>query len=237
MKAMILAAGKGERLRPLTLTTPKPLLPVGGVPIIYRTIDLLRKHGFTEIVINLHHLGEQIESSVGDGSKFGVRIRYSWEEELLGTGGGIKAAQHLLGDESFLVVNSDILIDIDLKDVITYHLNSKGAATLVVRDDLTFSGYGAVKVDDNHRIRDILGLVDNSANFLPRLFVGMQVLEPIFFDYCNPDKWASSTQDIFPRMLKDGLPFYAYEHEGFFADIGTLPFYEKFKNTPISNNL
>lgn len=234
---MILAAGKGERLRPLTLATPKPLLPIGGVPIIHRTINLLKKHGLTEIVINLHHLGEQIESSLGDGSKFGVKISYSWEKELLGTGGGIKAAQHLLGEERFLVINSDILIDIDLKDVITYHLNSNSVATLVVRDDPMLAGYGAIKVDDNHRIRDILGLVNTSANFLSRLFVGIQVLEPIFFDYCTPNKWASSTQDIFPKMLKDGLPFYAYDHKGFFADIGTLPLYERLRNITTLGNL
>lgn len=239
MKAMILAAGRGERLRPLTLTTPKPILPVGGVPIIHRTITLLKKYGFNDIVINLHHLGEQIERSLGDGSTFGVNIKYSWEKELLGTGGGIKAAQHLLGNEPFLVVNSDILIDINLLDLVNFHRHTRGAATLVVRDDPTLPGHGAIKIDDKHRIRDILGLVDidNSGNYYRRLFVGVQVLEAIFFDYCEPDRWLSSTQDIFPRMLKDGLALYAYEHKGFFADIGTLSTYQKYLNMPTLSNL
>src|SRR5262245_7059025 len=109
MKAMILAAGLGTRLRPLTHSTPKALLLVNGRPLIYYSLKLLEKHGIREAVINLHYLGDLIQKELGDGSKFGLRIHYSWEPQILGTGGGIKKASTFLEQESFLVVNSDVL--------------------------------------------------------------------------------------------------------------------------------
>ncbi|MCB1683719.1 MAG: NTP transferase domain-containing protein, partial [Pseudomonadales bacterium] len=108
MKAMILAAGRGERLRPLTDQTPKPMLRVHGRPLLEHQIEWLKAAGITDLVINLHHLGAQIENYFGDGERFGVRIRYSHESELLDTGGGILNALPLLGSEPFLVMNGDI---------------------------------------------------------------------------------------------------------------------------------
>lgn len=237
MKAFVLAAGKGERLNPLTLDTPKPLLPVGGEPIIHRVIKMLARDGFDDIVINLHHLGDQIRESTGDGSRFGVRIKYSHEEKIMGTGGGIKAAQDLIGKGTFLVINADVLIDIDLRKVFKYHKERGGAATLVLRDDSDEAGYGAIKIDNQGRIRDILGTsAGNHGELLPRLFTGIQVLEPVFFDYLPPGEWASSTRDVFPEMMKEGLEFFACEHRGFFLDIGTPERYsracEEIKNIP-----
>ena len=111
MKAMILAAGRGERLRPLTEHTPKPLVRVGGTPLIAHQLRWLASAGITEIVVNLHHLGEQIASFCGDGQQFGVAIQYSREEELLETAGGILNALPLLGDEPFVVLNGDVYTD------------------------------------------------------------------------------------------------------------------------------
>ena len=113
MKAMILAAGRGERMRPLTDTTPKPLLPVGGKPLIVWHVENLVRDGFTEIIINHAHLGQQIEAALGDGQQFGAHIRYSPEAEALETAGGIAQALPLLGNDPFLVVNGDIYIDYD----------------------------------------------------------------------------------------------------------------------------
>ena len=108
MRAMILAAGRGERLRPLTERMPKPMIPIGGEPLIVHQLRWLRRAGIEEVVVNLHHLGEQLEGHVGTGRDLGVRVRYSREETLLGTGGGVKRALPLLGDEPFLVLNGDI---------------------------------------------------------------------------------------------------------------------------------
>jgi NDP-sugar pyrophosphorylase family protein len=221
MKAMVLAAGKGERLKPITLTTPKPLLKVGGIPIIHRTLRLLKRDGFSEVVINLHHLGDKIRRSVGDGSAFGLKVSYSEEKETLGTGGGIRAAKGLLGAGAFLVINADILIDINLREVVKFHKEHRGAATLVVRDDPKREGYGAIRVDASLKVRDILGLVNPDPHHKPRLFTGVQILEPVFFLYCARGAFSSSTQDVFPKMMLDGLHFFAFEHKGYYRDIGT----------------
>lgn len=113
---MLFAAGRGERLRPLTDTTPKPLLPVAGVPLIERQIEALARGGVRDVVINLHHLGEQIEAHLGDGSRLGVRIRYSWEDRKLETGGGLLQALPLLGDGPIWLLNGDVLMDLPIDD-------------------------------------------------------------------------------------------------------------------------
>src|SRR5919108_2695 len=135
MKALILAAGYGTRLRPLTERIPKPLLPVAGQPILVWNLLLLKRHGITDVVINLHHLGEQIVQAIGNGSRFGMRVAYSHEPTLLGTGGGIQQAAPLLKDGPFLVVNGDTLSACDLTELIAAHRAGKASATLVLRED------------------------------------------------------------------------------------------------------
>jgi len=133
MKAMVLAAGLGTRLRPLTDRTPKPLLPVAGRPILLWNLLLLKRHGITDIIINLHHLGEQIVQVLGDGSRFGMRVAYSHEPTLLGTGGGIKQAAPFLKDGSFLVLNGDTLSACDLTGLIAAHRAGSALFTLALR--------------------------------------------------------------------------------------------------------
>ena len=118
MRAMILAAGRGERLRPLTERVPKPMIPIGGEPLIVHQLRWLRRAGIEEVVVNLHHLGEQVEGHVGNGGDVGIRVRYSREASLLGTGGGIKRALPLLGDDPFLVLNGDIWTSFAFRDVL-----------------------------------------------------------------------------------------------------------------------
>jgi MurNAc alpha-1-phosphate uridylyltransferase len=134
MKAMILAAGRGERMRPLTDTTPKPLLPVGGKPLIVWHLERLAEAGFHHIVINHAHLGEQIEAHLGNGARWGLSIQYSAEGQALETAGGIANALHLLGDAPFLVVNGDTFTDIDFKGLRTV-LQSDRLAHLVLVDN------------------------------------------------------------------------------------------------------
>ena len=137
---MVLAAGFGRRLRPLTDHMPKPLLPVGGRPMIEYTLLLLKKYGLTEVIINLHHCGDQIIKTLGDGSRLGLSIAYSTEKgEALGTGGGIKKAASFFEQSTFIVVNGDILIDIDLDKLISFHHAKQGLATLVLRETDDFS--------------------------------------------------------------------------------------------------
>ena len=219
--AMVLAAGYGERLRPLTLERPKPLLPVGGTPIIHTILRQLKQHGFEKVVINTHHLGHMIRESVGDGSGFGLKVYYSEEEKILGAGGGIKAAQKLLGDDTVLVINGDIIADAPLGDIWEHHLKKGGAATLVVKDDPSIPGWGDIKIDDEGRVRQILGRPKHDAPLKPRLFIGIQVIEPVFFSFLKKGVKASSTNDVYPRMLESGLTINSYEYTGKFIDIGT----------------
>ena len=135
MKAMVFAAGFGQRLRPVTNHLPKALVPLRGRPMIEYPLRLLAHSGITEVIINLHHLGSKIEAALGAGERLGLRIRYLKEQELLDTGGGLYRARKLLEDDTFLVINSDVLIDLPLKDLVAYHRRKHAAATLVLRED------------------------------------------------------------------------------------------------------
>ena len=175
MKAMILAAGKGERMRPLTLTTPKPLVRAGGVPLIEYHLRALAAAGFDDIVINHAWLGQQIEDYLGDGSRYGVHIQYSPEGEPLETGGGIFRALPLLGDEAFVVVNGDIWTDYDFS---VLHQPIVGLAHLVLANN-----------PDHHPAGDfqlIYGQVRDSQADAPTLtYSGIAVLHPQLFEGCS----------------------------------------------------
>jgi NDP-sugar pyrophosphorylase family protein len=144
MKAMVFAAGQDERLRPLTGKIPKALVPVAGRPMIEYPLLLLRHHGIREIIINLYHLGEQIEAYLNDGAKLGLEITYSKEQELLDTGGGLLKAKPFLQDGTFIVVNTDVLIDLPLADLIDFHRVKKATASLVLRPDPLADQYGSM---------------------------------------------------------------------------------------------
>src|SRR5438552_8545786 len=152
MKAMVLAAGLGTRLRPLTDTLPKPLLPVAGRPLLEWNLLILKRHGITEVIINLHHLGEQIVRALRDGARLGLRLAYSHEPTLQGTGGGIKQATPFLKDGPFLVLNGDTLSDCDLTALIAAHRVSGALATLAVRDDPEAASWVPVTLDVRGRI-------------------------------------------------------------------------------------
>ena len=157
MKAMILAAGFGTRLRPLTDVTPKPLLPVAGTPMIVWNLLLLKRHGILDVVINLHHLGAMIEQALGGGARFGMRITYSHEPVILGTGGGIKQAESSFGGEPVLVLNGDTLFELNLTSLLAFHQERDAAATLVLRHDPEAARWGLVEVTDQAQVMRITG--------------------------------------------------------------------------------
>ena len=147
MRAMLFAAGLGTRLRPLTDSLPKCLVPVNGRPMIDYPLLLLRHYGIHEIVVNVHHFADRVEAYLGDGSGFGVEIAYSREETLLDTGGGLLGARRFLDDGTFVVVNSDVLIDLRLDAVLRFHRERQAAATLVLRKDPAADAYGSIWTD------------------------------------------------------------------------------------------
>jgi aminoglycoside/choline kinase family phosphotransferase/choline kinase len=179
MKAMILAAGLGTRLRPLTDITPKPLLPVAGTPMIVWNVLLLKRHGIQEVVINLHHLGAMIPQALGDGSAFGMRIRYSHEPVILGTGGGIKQAEPYFHGEPVLILNGDTLFELDLGALMAFHRGRQAAATLVLRQDPEAARWGLVEVTDRGDVVRITGRGrEGSASTTGRMFAGIHILHP-----------------------------------------------------------
>ena len=222
-KGMILAAGLGMRLRPLTERVPKALLAVGGRALIDYSVEVLVRSGITDIVVNLHHLGGQIRDHLGDGSRFGARIRYSEERPLLGSGGGIAHARSLLAGGTFVTLNADTIIDIDLRDVIELHRRRKAVATLVLRKDPRMEHYGLVHLDGAGRVRRFLDHRHGDAGGAldPFMYTGVQVLEPRVFSYMENGKAFSMTADTYPAMLRAGEPIYGHPFGGFWLTVGT----------------
>lgn len=208
MKAMILAAGKGERLRPLTLHTPKPLVRAGGVPLIQYHVRALARAGFAELVINHAWLGQQIEDYLGDGTRFGVRIQYSAEGEPLETGGGIFRALPLLGDEPFLVVNGDIWTDCDFA---LLRRPLKGLAHLLLVDNPGHNSRGDFTLE-NGQVRDACE-GDSSLTYS-----GMAVLHPQLFAGCSAG--AFKLAPLLRAAMAEGRVSGEHFH-GRWVDVGT----------------
>jgi NDP-sugar pyrophosphorylase family protein len=196
MKAMILAAGFGMRLRPLTQIIPKPLIDINGKPVIVYTLEALKQAGVKDVVINLHHLGQMIKQTLGNGSKFGMNIQYSPEIEIQGTGGALLHARRFL-NEPFYLINGDILFDLDLR-ILPSILKEKGAQAV------------------------ICSLFTPLPDTVPYIFTGIQFLKPEAISYIPTNiKQPSTTIHMYPGMLNDGKIIAGYIHNGLWIDIGT----------------
>lgn len=219
---MVLAAGLGTRLRPLTDDRPKALVDVAGRPVITYNLALLRRFGITDVVVNLHHHGDVLRATLGDGSRFGLTIAYSPEDPLLDTGGGIRHAQRLLGDEDFLVMNGDTIIDLALDRLIAAHRARGAAATLVLRHDPEQARYGEIGIDVDGRIRRFLGRPDVvDVPLVPYMFAGVHVLSPVVFDFMPPAGPFSITHATYPAMLAAGVALHGFPFDGFWHVIDT----------------
>ncbi|MFQ5949814.1 MAG: NDP-sugar synthase [Nitrospiria bacterium] len=227
MNGMILAAGFGSRLRPLTNDIPKPLLTVGDHPLIYYNLLLLKKHGVTDVFINVHHQGDKIIREIGDGNRLGMNISYSEEQEILGTGGGIKKIQSALERGTFIVMNGDILINLNLDRVVSFHRKKKGVATLVLRRNNPLDKFGVIEVDERNQIRDILGCLSWKQGRTRRLmFTGVHIMEPRVLDYVPCGRFYSIT-DAYIEMLRRDEKIFGYLMRGYWNDIGILDRYQK----------
>ena len=230
MKAIVFAAGSGQRLLPLTERLPKALVLVAGRPMIEYPLLLLRHYGIKEIIINLHHLGEKIEAYLKDGEKLGLQISYSREEKLLDTGGGLSQARAFLAEATFIAVNSDVMIDLNLEEVLAQHRRKKATATLVLREDLRADLYGPIELSADLRIQTFLshqapqhGTCGPLVKFM---FTGVQVLEPKVFGFMDSQPASSPhpfsiTKVTYPKMLLQGDALYGFRYEGFWQDLGT----------------
>jgi len=227
MKAMVLSAGLGERMWPLTEGRAKPSLPLLNRPIIAFALEHLARHGVKEAVINLHHQPESIRGTVGDGGKLGLKVHYSEEPILLGTAGGLKKAEPLLKDSgSFFMINSDSLSDCNLGEVLKKHQESGALATMVLMPQDPKAVYSTVEMDDRERIVRIAGNPQSESN--PRagryFFTGIHVLEPEIFDFIPPGR-SDINKDVYPPLISSGKVIRGHVHSGFWRELGNPRLY------------
>ena len=221
---MVLAAGLGMRLRPLTESVPKPLLSVGPYPLLVWNLLLLRRHGVEDVMINLHYLGEQIRHALGDGSQWHMRLSYSQESMLLGTGGGIKYVEEFFEDSPFLVLNGDTITDLDLSQLVACHRKREALATMALRDDPAVEHWGVVETDKDDRVLRICGKgrVAEKDDGPPcrRMFAGVHVLDPCMLRHV-PHGGCSSIIDAYVWWLERGAMVAGYVFSGYWSDVGT----------------
>jgi mannose-1-phosphate guanylyltransferase/mannose-1-phosphate guanylyltransferase/phosphomannomutase len=222
MKVMIMAAGKGTRLRPITDLVPKPMAPIVNRPALFHIIRLLRRHGLTEITMNLHHLPEIVTDYFADGGQMGVSISYSFEPELLGTAGGVKNNQAFLGTGTFVVMSGDALTDVDLTGLIAAHKRNGSIGTLAVKEVANPSLYGVIVADDDGRV---VGFQEKPAIEEARSRLcncGIYVFEPEIFDHIPAGQFDDFGSRLFPELLRQHVPFHVEAINEYWSDVGNL---------------
>jgi mannose-1-phosphate guanylyltransferase/mannose-1-phosphate guanylyltransferase/phosphomannomutase len=230
---MVLAAGLGTRLRPITYAMPKPMVPVANRPVMEHIVRLLARHGFDEAIANLHWFPETIEGHFGDGSDFGIGLSYSPEEQLLGTSGGVRNASGFLGD-SFLVISGDALTDIDLGAMREFHESHDGVATLATRRVADTSQFGVAITGADGRIQGFQEKPDPAEALSDLANCGIYMFRAEIFDFFpppgtskaagegDPPGFADWAMDVFPALLEGDVPFYSHEIDAYWNDIGNL---------------
>jgi len=245
MKGLVLSAGYGERLRPLTETTPKPILEVGGRPLIHYPLLMLKRAGITDVAINVHHLAAEVERTLGDGAALGLRITYSPERVLAGTGGPLLALRDYFGNEPFVLVNCDTILDLDLARMIGFHRERGGLATFVLRAGGDPDAYSRIECDGSGRIRRMRLLSGRArgqfndyprdldagvaASLKPYMYCGVMVCEPEIFAMTPAAPPFSLMGDLFAPIAARGVPLFGYVHRGFFRTVDDLAGYEELR--------
>src|SRR5262245_43157598 len=233
MRAIVLAAGLGTRLRPITYAIPKPMVPVLNRPVMEHIVRLLARHGFSEAIANLHWFPEPIEGHFGDGAAFGIELSYSREEALLGTSGGVRNAAGFLGD-SFLVISGDALTDLDLAAMRAFHESHDGIATLATKRVADTSQFGVAITGADGRIQGFQEKPEPAEALSDLANCGIYMFRSEIFDFFpapgtskaagpgDPEGFADWAMDVFPRLLEGDVPFYSHEIDAYWNDIGNL---------------
>ena len=238
MKAMILAAGKGTRVQPITHVIPKPMIPILQNPVMEFLLELLKEHGFTEVMVNVSHLAEEIENYFRDGQRFGVEIAYSFEGSIqdgeligdaLGSAGGLKKIQDFqtFFDDTFVVLCGDALIDLDLTEAVKRH-RAKGALASLVTKTVPkdqVSSYGVVVSDDDGKIQAFQEKPNIEEALSDTINTGIYLFEPEIFEHIPSGTSFDIGADLFPALVKQGAPFYALPMDFEWVDIGKVPDY------------
>lgn len=238
MKAMILAAGKGTRVRPITYTIPKPMIPIMQKPVMEFLLELLRQHGFTQIMVNVSHLANEIEGYFRDGQRFGVELAYSFEGrivdgqlvgEAIGSAGGMRKIQDFYPffDETFVVLCGDALIDLDLTEAVRRHKEKGSIATIITRSVplMQVPSYGVVVTDETGRVKSFQEKPAVEDALSTDINTGIYIFEPEIFDYIPPGVPFDIGGDLLPRLVADHAPFYGIRMDFEWVDIGKVPDY------------
>ena len=220
-----MAAGLGTRLRPLTYEVPKPMVPVANRPVIELILRLLASQGFTKVVCNLHWYPETIRDRLGDGSALGVELTYSYEQELLGTAGGVRNVREFFGDEAFVVMAGDALTDVDLRELAAAHERHGGLATLAVKRVANTREYGVVVTDSSGRVQGFQEKPDPAEALSDLANCMIYALSPRIFDYFPAKDEVDFALDVFPALLDAGAPFHVHETDAYWNDVGSPPEY------------
>jgi NDP-sugar pyrophosphorylase family protein len=223
MKALILSGGQGSRLTPFTLTTPKPLLSILNIPLIVYQIQLLKYYNIKEIGLGLSYKSDKFKKILGNNKKYGIKIHYLIEKTPMGTGGAIKYAEQFLNGDYFFVFNGDILTDINLSEMLKFHIEKKAFVTIACVKVKEPYNYGVILTDKNSRIKKF---VEKPENFISDIInAGIYILNSKILDEFPDKKNISIEREIFPLLIKKGIPVFAYIYDGYWIDAGTC---EKF---------
>jgi len=226
MKAVIMAGGAGSRLRPLTSNQPKPMVSLANRPLMEHIVRLLKRHGFTDIVVTVQFLASLVRNYFGDGGDLGVSISYATEESPLGTAGSVKNAEEAL-DETFLVISGDALTDIDLEKVVAFHHEKSALATVVLSRQPNPLEYGIVVTDEDGRVERFLEKPGWGQVFTDTVNTGIYVLEPEVFAHIPVGEPYDFSKQVFPKLLASGEAVYGYVADGYWTDVGNIDAYRK----------
>ncbi|NSW83244.1 MAG: NDP-sugar synthase [Syntrophothermus sp.] len=226
MRAMIMAAGVGSRLMPLTAEIPKPMVPVANRPVMENILGVLRRHGITEIIANLHCHGPVIKEHFGDGASFGVSLLYSEEKELLGTAGGVRRCEWFLGD-TFVVMSGDALTDVDLTDLVEAHKRNGALATIALREMDEVEHYGVVIVGEDGFIQSFQEKPRREEASSRLVNTGIYVFEREIFDYIPEGEFYDFGRQVFPHLVRIRAPFYGHVIDRYWCDVGDVDAYRQ----------
>ncbi|MBI3548586.1 MAG: NDP-sugar synthase [Elusimicrobia bacterium] len=237
MRAMILAAGAGTRLRPITLETPKPMVPVVNRPVLHHVLDNLARHDIRDVVMNLHAQPEQIKSYCGDGSRWSLQIRYSYEPKLMGTAGAVKKAEKMLKGGPILIMSGDGLSDVDLTALIKFHREKKSVATMVTKAlDVRFE-YGVTLSNASGRITGFREKPSWGDVFSNKVNTGIYLIEPEVLHLVPKGRSFDFGHELWPKLLKLKKPIFAWEWKGYWCDVGNLAEYRKAQLDCLNGNV
>lgn len=227
MKAMVLAAGVGSRLDPLTSMVPKPLVPITNVPVMEHIVTLLKKHGYTDLIANLHYLPEQLSAHFGDGRKFGVNIQFRREMELTGDAGGVRACKDFLNDGTFIIMMGDLLTDCDLTAIVAEHKRKGALASIAVKHVPDVEHFGVVVTNEDGFITGFQEKPKQSEALSNLASTGIYVFEPEIFKHMPSDGVYGFGRQLFPELVKKGAPVLGIEFKTYWSDVGTIAQYRQ----------